>query len=171
MSQPGNAPLRLAVAGAGLIGRRHIALIQASGSCELSAIVDPHHHRAIADELGVPIFSSLEDLFASARPDGVIVATPNAVHVKNGLECLANDVPVLVEKPIADSVEEGCRLADASKTAAAPLLVGHHRRHSPLLGTARTVVQDGVLGPIVAVLGSALYYKPDDYFTAGPWRT
>jgi predicted dehydrogenase len=172
VSQPGNATLRLAVAGAGLIGRRHIALIQASGSCKLSAIVDPgHHHRAIAEDLGVPDFASLEELFASGRPDGVIVATPNAVHVKNGLECLANDVPVLVEKPIADSVEDGCRLAEAAKTAAAPLLVGHHRRHSPLLATARTVVQDGVLGPIVTVLGSALYYKPDDYFTAAPWRS
>ena len=171
MSQP-KAKLRLAVAGPGLIGRQHVALIQASGSCELSAIVDlSPRARTNAEEFGVPIFSSLEELFATARPDGVIVATPNAFHVSNGLECLANDVPVLVEKPIADSVEDGRRLAEAASTAAAPLLVGHHRRHSPLLAMARTVVQDGVLGPLVAVMGSALFYKPDDYFAAGPWRS
>lgn len=171
MSQP-EAKLRLAVAGPGLIGRQHIALIQASAACELSGIVDRSPHaRATADEFGVPIFSSLAELFAVKRPDGVIVATPNAIHVSNGLECLENGVPVLVEKPIADSVEDGRRLAEAARTAAAPLLIGHHRRHSPLLATARTVVQDGVLGPVVAVLGGALFYKPDDYFKAGPWRS
>lgn len=162
--------LQIAVAGVGLIGRRHVQLIQESESCELSAIVDPAPGAAdFAREAGVPIYPTLTDLFTTAHPDGVIVATPNSLHVENGLECVKHGVPVLVEKPIADSVEEAVRLVEAAE-AGVPLLVGHHRRHSPVLEKAREIVQDGTLGPVVAIMGSALFYKPDHYFDEGPWR-
>lgn len=166
--------VRIAVTGAGLIGRRHAELIRESDSCELWAIVDPSPAAAdFARKVGVPVHPTLADLFAAGdarRPDGVIVATPNQLHVQNGLECVEHGVPVLVEKPIADSVTEAARLAEAAEASAVPLLVGHHRRHSPILAKAREIVNDGTLGQIVAVQGSALFYKPDHYFDEGPWR-
>ncbi len=163
--------VRIAVAGAGLIGRSHIRLVHESPSCELAAIVDPAPAAAeLARDAGAPIHPNLADLFAAGRPDGVIVATPNRLHVENGLECVEHGVPALVEKPIADSVDEGLRLVEAAEAAGVPLLVGHHRRHSPILEKAREVVGDGTLGRIVAVMGSALFYKPDHYFDEGPWR-
>jgi predicted dehydrogenase len=52
-----------------------------------------------------------------------------------------------------------------------PLLTGHHRQHSPIMSKAREIVQSGALGPIVAVMGSAVFYKPDDYYdVGGGWR-
>lgn len=163
--------LRIAVAGAGLIGRHHVQLIRESESCELPALVDPAPAAAdFAREAGVPIYPTLADLLDTERPDGVIVATPNSLHVENGLDCVERGVPVLVEKPIADSVEEAVHLAEAAEPAGVPLLVGHHRRHSPILAKAREVVENGTLGQVVGVIGSALFYKPDRYFDEGPWR-
>lgn len=163
--------LKIAVAGAGLIGRRHAQLIQESGSCGLSAIIDPAPAAGyFASEAGVAIYPTLTDLFAEEHPDGVIVATPNSLHVENGLVCVKHGVPVLVEKPIADSVEEAVCLADAASAANVPLLVGHHRRYSPILESACEIVGGGTLGPVVAVMGSALFYKPDRYFEEAPWR-
>ncbi len=163
--------IRIAVAGAGLIGRRHIELIRQRGDCELAAIVDPAPAAAaFAREAGVPVHKTLADLFASERPHGVIAATPNSLHVRNGVDCVAHGVPVLIEKPVADSVEDARRLIDAAERAKVPVLVGHHRRHSPILEKAREIVQEGVLGRIVAVMGSAMFYKPDSYFDEGPWR-
>ena len=163
--------IRIAVAGAGLIGRRHIELIRQRDDCELAAIVDPAPAAAaLAREAGVPIHKMLADLFASERPHGVIAATPNSMHVQNGVDCAAHGVPVLIEKPVADSLEAARRLIDAAERAKVPVLVGHHRRHSPILQKARQIVQEGVLGRIVAVMGSAMYYKPDSYFDEGPWR-
>src|SRR5215470_15392141 len=70
--------LKIAVAGAGLIGRTHIGLVQASGECELSGIVDPAPASAeLARAAGVPRYETLGALFAQQRPDGVILATPN----------------------------------------------------------------------------------------------
>jgi hypothetical protein len=56
--------------------------------------------------LKVPYFQSLEQLLSQGRPDGVILATPNAMHVTQALQCLDAGVPVLVEKPIAHTVAD-----------------------------------------------------------------
>jgi predicted dehydrogenase len=163
--------IRIAVAGAGLIGRRHIEVIQQSTGAVLCGMVDPAPASAeLAGRLDVPLFASLGELLDKAKPDAVIVATPNTMHVPNGLECIAHGVPALVEKPISDSVAEAERLVAASDSAKVPVLVGHHRRHSPLLARARDLVAEGTLGQLVAVVGTALFYKPDHYFDEGPWR-
>src|SRR5262245_18826278 len=120
--------LKIAVAGAGLIGRTHIGLIRASVACDLCAIVDPAPAAVeIASSAGVPRYETLNALFAAERPDGVILATPNRLHVENALECIDAGVAALIEKPVADSVGEGIRLRDAAERAGARLLVGHHR--------------------------------------------
>ena len=166
------APVRIAVAGAGLIGTRHIEEVDASGSAELASIVDPGPAaRAVAVKFGVPRYRSLDELFDVDGPDGVILATPNQLHVDGGLACVAAGVPVLVEKPIGDTVAGATRLVEAAEAAGVPLLTGHHRNYSPIMATAREIVQSGALGPIVAVVGTALFYKPDDYFdVGGGWR-
>lgn len=175
MPQAGTAVLGMAVAGAGVIGRRHIELIQASPRTRLCAVVDPQPaSRDFAAGLGVPHFESLEALFAgpaAAQPDGVILATPNHLHVPGALACARQGVSALIEKPVADSLEAGLRLADALAKQPVPMLVGHHRRHSSTLRAARQAIRSGMLGRVVTVTGSAQFYKPDSYFEQGPWRT
>jgi predicted dehydrogenase len=154
---------RIAVAGAGYIGLAHIAALRASPTCALSAIVDPSPAAAKA---GMPLYGSLEELLAKDRPDGVVLATPNQVHVPQALQCIDAGLPILLEKPIAPTVVEASRLVDRHAT----ILVGHHRAHSPIMAKAKEVVESGVLGRVVAIMGSAMFYKPDHYFADAPWR-
>lgn len=164
--------VRIAVAGAGLIGLRHIEETQKSRSARLSAIVDPSPKAAEAARTeGVPLYGTLNELLARDRPDGIVLATPNQLHAEQAVQCIAAGIPVLVEKPVAHSLAEGERLVAAAERAQAKLLVGHHRRHSPILHTAVEAVRSGVLGPIVAVMGSAVFHKPEGYYD-GPnaWR-
>lgn len=162
---------RIAVAGAGLIGQAHIAAVQAEPGLTLSAIVDPSPAaRAIAERAGVPLYTALDELLARDRPDGVVLATPNALHLPQALMCIEAGLPVLLEKPVTATVDEGRALLARVQQTGARVLVGHHRAHSPIMATARQVVQSGRLGRLVAVMGSATFYKPDDYFEAGPWR-
>ena len=106
------------------------------------------------------MYRSLAEFLVIDRPDGVVLATPNQMHVEQGLQCIAADVPVLIEKPIAHTLEDGTRLVQAAERANARLLVGHHRRHSPILQKAIEIVQSGVLGQLVAAIGCAVFISP-----------
>ncbi|HSD54328.1 MAG TPA: Gfo/Idh/MocA family oxidoreductase [Burkholderiales bacterium] len=162
---------RIAVAGAGYIGLAHIAAARASRTCTLSAVVDPAPAAArVASEVGVPLHRSLDELIGKDRPDGVILATPNRLHVPQALACVAAGLPCLLEKPIAPTVAEGERLLAAVDSAQTRVLIGHHRAHSPIMTKAKEIVGSGALGRLVAVMGSATFFKPDRYFEDGPWR-
>src|ERR1700747_729921 len=100
-----SAPVRLSVMGAGLIGKRHIEHILAQPEAVLSLIVDPTPAaRELAVSLDVDWFPSFQELLSENRPDGVIVATPNQMHVANGMDCIAARIPALIDKPLADDV-------------------------------------------------------------------
>jgi predicted dehydrogenase len=162
---------RIAVAGAGYIGLAHMDVARNSATCTLSAIVDPAPAaEAVAAKAGVPVYKSLDELFKKDRPDGVILATPNQLHVEHALQCIDAKLPMLLEKPIAPTVNEGEQLVRAADAAGATILIGHHRAHSPIMARAREVIERGTLGPLVAVMGSAVFFKPDEYFAGAPWR-
>jgi predicted dehydrogenase len=165
------ARTRIAVAGAGLIGAAHMARAQASPTCALVAVVDPAPAAGkAAAQAGVPLYPTLDALFAAAKVDGVVVASPNRFHVEHALRCIDEGVGVLLEKPVADTVAEAERLAEAVEAKDARVIVGHHRAHSPIMARAKAVIDAGRLGRIVAVMGSAVFFKPDHYFEDGPWR-
>jgi predicted dehydrogenase len=163
--------IRIAVAGAGYIGRAHMAVAQQSSTCALSAIVDPSPAVGpLAAQAGVPLYRTLDELLERDRPDGVILATPNQLHVAHASVCLAAGVPTLLEKPIASTVEEAETLVNEARRSGVPLLIGHHRAHSPIMARARQLIDEGRLGKLVAVMGSAVFFKPDQYFSDAEWR-
>lgn len=136
----------------------------------LSAIVDPSDAgKAMAAEHSVRWAPSLRDLLDVERPDGVIVATPNQAHVSNGLEAIAAGLPALIEKPIADDIDGGTRLVEAAEAAGVALLVGHHRRHNPMIQKAKTILDQGRLGRVLTAHAMFWAFKPDEYFDVG-WR-
>ncbi|GAB3186078.1 Gfo/Idh/MocA family protein [Hydrogenophaga aquatica] len=162
---------RIAVAGAGYIGQAHMGVAQNSATCTLCAVVDPSPAAAaVAARAGVPLYPSIEELLAQDRPDGLILATPNQLHVPQALQCITAGLPILLEKPIATTVAEGETLLAEVERTGARVLIGHHRAHSPIMAKARQVVQSGQLGQLVAVMGSATFFKPDHYFADAPWR-
>ncbi|MBB3594029.1 putative dehydrogenase [Rhizobium sp. BK529] len=163
-------PLEIAVMGVGLIGRRHIEGVLAEPRAALAAVIDPSP--AARDEAranGFTWFASLTEALADRRPDGVIVATPNQLHVANASDAVTSGIPVLIEKPIADDSVAAAGLVAAAERAGVPVLVGHHRRHNPLIREARRIIDSGRLGKIRAVHGSFWVAKPDDYFNV-QWR-
>lgn len=163
---------KIAVAGAGTIGLAHIDCLRASPTCALSAIVDPSPAAAVvAAKEGVPLFKTLDEFFAYERSDGIILATPNHLHVEQALRCLDVGVPMLLEKPIATLLEDGERLVKAIEASGIPVLIGHHRAHSSIMAKAKQVVDSGKLGKLVGIMGSAVFFKPEHYFADNPWRT
>lgn len=167
------SPVRIAVAGAGLIGQQHISRILGHPDATLATIIDPSPKaREQAEMLGVPYFETLEAGIDGTKPDGVILGTPNKLHVSGGLTAVQAGVATLVEKPVSDEVETAMMLAEASEKADVPVLVGHHRRHSPLIQSAKAIIEQGKLGRMSAVNGLCWFRKPDEGYFDGAysWR-
>ncbi|TWJ14009.1 Gfo/Idh/MocA family protein [Geobacter argillaceus] len=166
----GTGPVRIAVIGAGLIGLTHLKIIRRELLCEIVALVDPMPAAAtVAAEQGIPCFSDHVRMLEAVKPDGVVIATPNALHVPVGLACAERGVHMLVEKPIADTVEAAQTLVEAAERAGVELLVGHHRRYNPIIRKARDIIQSGGIGRLTAVTGQCLMQKPENYFDMA-WR-
>jgi len=163
----------VAVIGAGAIGRMHIERCLRHDAVSLGAIADPTPAaRDLAAELGVPCFADTLEMLAKVPTKnlgGVIVATPNATHADIGIACLDHGLPLLMEKPVADTVEDAQRLCDRAAAARVPLLIGHQRRHNPILRKARELIAGGLLGRPVTATVMATWLKPDSYFELA-WR-
>ena len=162
--------IKLAIVGAGLVGQRHINAIAKQKDVVLVAIVEPNPSEDIK-AMDVPCFDTLEKMFLLISPDGVILSTPTPLHVSQGLECIEKGCPVLVEKPLATSAVQAKILTDAAEISGVSLLVGHHRRHNPLIQKAKELILDGAIGNIRALQATCWFYKPDEYFDIAPWRT
>ncbi|MFN8444266.1 MAG: Gfo/Idh/MocA family oxidoreductase [Caldilineaceae bacterium] len=162
---------RLAVIGAGLIGQKHAALIANGSAATLVGICDADpSRRSIAEQLQMPFFQSLEALLTQTKPDGVIIATPNHAHASVAEICASHGVHLLVEKPIAETRVDAERIIKAAEAAGVQVLVGHHRRHNPLIAETRKLIQAGVIGRLIGVNVLFTIRKPDDYFQV-TWRT
>ena len=169
-SLPTRERVRLAVVGAGQMGRRHAELIAAADSSSLVGISDVDGtRRPVADELGIPFYEDAEAMLRRERPDGVIVATPNGDHASVAELCAQHSADLLIEKPIADTNDSADRIVRAAERAGVQVLVGHHRRHSPFVAAAREIVTSGEIGRLVAVSMLWALRKPDDYYDV-EWR-
>ncbi|MDV7141556.1 Gfo/Idh/MocA family oxidoreductase [Tropicimonas sp. TH_r6] len=163
--------VKLVVAGIGLVGRRHVAAIRQTAGTEIAAVVDPSPEaRAYAEDAGLTIYETLEAMFDALSPDGVILSTPTPLHVDQAMLCVARGCPALVEKPLATSAQAAAELVAAAEAAGVPLLVGHHRRHNPLIKKAFELISGGEIGQVRAVQASAWFYKPESYYDVAPWR-
>ena len=160
----------ISIVGAGLIGQRHAEAIASTESAHLCSIIDPlEAAKAFADKAGARWFADLGTYLAGEKPDGIIIATPNQMHLENVLATVEAGIPTLVEKPIAADVTSAERMVEAANTAQVPLLVGHHRRHNPLVKTAREIISGGQIGDIVVVNAQCWFFKPAEYFDVD-WR-
>ena len=157
--------VKLLLAGTGLIGHRHMQHILEHSDLELVGIIDP----LITDEKieGVKTYSSLSDV--NKRADGIILATPTETHADLTIQSLEMGLHVLVEKPVAASLPEADKMIRASEKTGLSILVGHHRRHHPLVNETINILKSGKIGRPVAASLMWLMRKQDEYFDV-EWR-
>lgn len=134
-------PLRVAVVGVGHLGRHHARLLAAMPGVSFVAAVDLDRTRAEAAVAGTSAAALLDvsDLFD--RVDAVTVAVPTAAHLAVALPFLERGVHVLVEKPMASSLDDADRMLRAAAQSGATLAVGHTERFNPAVEAALAVVQ------------------------------
>jgi predicted dehydrogenase len=155
-------PIRIAVLGAGLIGRRHIDTIRALPlAAELVAVVDPVADPAQFDLGGASWFSDAQQMLEELKPEAVVIATPNNLHAVQGKWCCERGIHFLVEKPVTATLKEAELLVRAVQDSGVKTLVGHHRRYLSTISRAKQLIGEGGLGTLVAVSVVWATRKPD----------
>ena len=134
--------IRVAVVGAGEFGRNHARVYRELADAELVGIVDPNAERAaqIAAEFSTTVFADIESL--AGHVDAASMAVPTVEHARVGCRLMELGIDVLVEKPMAASLEEADALLATAKHAGRILQVGHLERFNPAIVAVMSVINN-----------------------------
>lgn len=163
--------ITIGVIGAGLIGRKHVAKLAGHGDFVLVGIADVNIERVAAEHPATRVYADYRQLLDEARPEAVIIASPNQLHAEQGIECARRGIHILIEKPVTDTMETAAALMAEVRKAGIRSLVGHHRRHHQQVKVLKAILQEKRIGDIVGVSAIWATHKPASYFEAAPWRT
>src|SRR5258708_16862603 len=133
--------LRVGVIGAGVMGSNHACVLAALPGVHLVGVVDPlPAHRKRATELtDCGTLAGLDELITEGV-QAVTIAAPTHLHHEIALAAIARKIHVLVEKPIASTVEEGREIVDAAERAGVTLMVGHVERFNPAVAAIKQAI-------------------------------
>ncbi len=139
----GDNPLKIGVVGVGVMGSNHARVLSEMAGVELVGVVDPDHKQRefVARTLGCAEFADLEALIGGGV-DAVTIAAPTHLHHDIALTCIARGLHVLVEKPIAPTVEEGRAIVAAARRAGVTLMIGHVERFNPAVESIKRAIKD-----------------------------
>jgi len=147
--------LRVGVVGVGMMGQHHVRVyseLAKEGKVELVGIADANFERAkeLARRYGTIPYADYRDL-AKEDLDAVDIAVPTSLHREVALEFINQGTSVLVEKPIADTVENAKAIIDAAEREGVTLMVGHIERFNPAVLRLKELIEKGELGKVVTI--------------------
>jgi UDP-N-acetylglucosamine 3-dehydrogenase len=146
------APLRVGLAGLGSMGRNHLRHLSSREDCRLVAVGDPEPE-ALAGAVASTGAAGYPDPLAmihEAALDAVVVAAPTTAHAALAAAAIERGLPVLVEKPLAATIDEGLALVLAAQNRGTPLQVGHVERFNPAVLELGRRLADGWVGTLYA---------------------
>src|SRR5581483_10952120 len=134
--------LRVGVVGVGVMGSNHARVFAGLPGAELVGVADPDKKQTdfVARTLECNAFAGVDELL-DAKVDAVTIAAPTHLHHEIALKCISRGVHVMVEKPIASSVEEGREIIAAAEKARVTLMVGHVERFNPAVEAVKEAIR------------------------------
>jgi UDP-N-acetylglucosamine 3-dehydrogenase len=149
----GDRPLRVGLAGLGSMGRNHLRILGGRTDLRLAAVADPVEE-ALAGATaasGAQGFAEPLAMIAEAELDAVIIAAPTTAHVPLALAAIERSTAVLVEKPLAATVDEGMAIVAAAREHGVPVQVGHVERFNPAVLELGRLIDAGWLSAVYAI--------------------
>jgi predicted dehydrogenase len=148
-----SAPLRLGLAGLGSMGRNHLRVISNHPETVLAAVADPTAEAlaAAVDQTGARGFADPLEMIAAVDLDGLVVAAPTTNHSVIALAAIERGLPILVEKPLAATVEDAIAIVSAARKRGVAVQVGHVERYNPAVLEMGRLLRAGWLSTIYAI--------------------
>jgi len=166
------AAIRIGVTGSGFMGRTHVDAASKLDAAEPVAVSGGSRAENLAADYGLDVEPDVASLVARPDIDAVVIATPHWLHFEEALLAAQGGKHVLVEKPMATSVDDCDRLIDEFSRRGLTLSVGYHQRFRESNFRTRDLIQSGAIGTVRCIQMSALFditvMRSDDGF-GGNW--
>jgi predicted dehydrogenase len=145
--------MRVAVIGVGSMGFNHLRVYSELEGVQLAGVSDvsPERLKAIADRFAVSTYSDYRELFEKEKPEAVSITVPTSDHEEVATFALKAGAHILVEKPIAATVDEGKRIIALAKETKRQLMIGHIIRFNPAIQSLKNRLDNGDLGRIFQI--------------------
>lgn len=158
--------LRIAVVGAGAIAQRNATEAAQSGAATVAGVFDVNLKAArdLAGKLGAAVFTSYEQALESGDVDAVLLSTPHHLHRAQTIAAARAGKHVMVEKPIATTIEDADAMIAACREAGVALTANYSFRYLPKILKARQLVQDGALGDVTGIQVVSHQFKDPGYW-------
>ncbi len=161
-----------AVIGCGMISKFHISAISGIEEACLAGVYDASMElaRKTAAEWGVRAYGSLEEIWEDGEVDAVCICTPSGLHGAMACEALSHGRHVLVEKPMALTLEECDRMLGLAGEHKVKLSAVSQLRFAPAVRQAKRLLESGALGRLVNADLHMKYFRSQEYYDSGGWR-
>lgn len=146
--------IRVAVIGTGSMGKNHARVYNELSEADLVAVSDVNEKVAtqVAGSFAAKPYHDYRSMLEVEQPQAVSIAVPTALHEEVAIACLEAGAHILVEKPIAATVEEGQRIIDKARTLNRIVMVGHIVRFNPAIQALKKKLDEGELGRIFQIV-------------------
>jgi predicted dehydrogenase len=171
MSDKNDRCVKFAVVGIGNIGSRHLAVIDADPRARLVDICDIR--KEVCDKYsgiyGIPAYGDFTEMLRNTSADVVNICTPHGLHAPMAVEAAKAHKHILVEKPMALTLEDTVAMDKAARENNVRLMVVWQNRHNIPIKLAKKALEDKALGQIYTVHCAVLWNRPQSYYDRSDW--
>ncbi|MCQ4923225.1 Gfo/Idh/MocA family oxidoreductase [Tissierella carlieri] len=172
--------LKFAIIGCGRISYKHVeALINNKEEAELIAVCDLIEEKAVdrkkqyettIKDVNIKVYTDYIEMLKNEDIDVVTIATESGYHGKHAIDCLNNNTHLLIEKPMALSIEDADHVIALSKEKGKKVCISHQNRFNPPIQKLRRAIEEGRFGKIINGTARILWTRDDNYYKQAPWR-
>ena len=164
--------LKVALIGCGRISKKHVACLQAIEQTQLCAVCDIVEQRArdCADALDIPYYTDYHEMLRQEKPDLVHVLTPSGLHGAHVLDIADYGCHILVEKPMALTLEDADSMIEACDRAGTKLFVVKQNRYNLAVQQLKRALDAGRFGKLVLGTVRVRWCRRQDYYDQDAWR-
>lgn len=164
--------VKFAVVGCGNIGSRHLAVIDAQPQAYIAPICDIEMEKCCkySNMYGVPYFTDYSEMLKHTDADVINICTPHGLHAPMTIEAACAGKNILVEKPMALTVQEANAMIKAAEENHVRLMVVKQNRYNVPIALTKKALDSGHMGKIFMVQCNVLWNRRQGYYSESNWR-
>lgn len=174
--------LRIGLIGCGYIARKHLQTLTIFDDLQLVAVSDIQREKMeecielyakqkrSQTQMVISRYEDYNDMMKDKSIDVIIICVMSSMHADIAQQAVKHNKHVIIEKPLALSLEEAEKIINLAKERKRKVLVCHQLRYRPLIQKIKQIIKEGYLGELYLGVVSLRLNRSEDYYASSPWK-